>query len=83
MAEVIDVEKKKPKIIVTEVKPAPAPDLSFLNEQQFQREAVIVLEDRLLQLGIVIPRDRIKRLAPALTEIGKLYYSLASDKLLF
>lgn len=83
MSEVIKVPKKKPAVKVTEVKTPPAPDLSFLNDQQFQREAVIALEDRLLQLGIVIPRDRIKRLAPALTEIGKLYYSLASTKTLF
>jgi len=83
MAKVINVDKKKPKITVTEVKPEPAPDLSFLYEQQFQRESVMLLEDRLLQLGIIIPRDKIKRLAPAFTNIGKLYYSLASVKSLF
>ena len=29
--------------------------------------------------GIVIPRDRIKLLAPAFTKIGKAYYSLAAS----
>lgn len=83
MSEIIKVQKKKPTVTVTEVKPPPAPDLSFLSNQHFQRDAVITLEDRLLKLGIIIPRDKIKRLAPALTDIGKLYYSLASTKALF
>lgn len=83
MSEIIKVPKKKPTVRVVEAEPVIAPDLSFLSDQQFQREAVIMLEDRLLYLGIVIPRERIKRLAPALTNIGKLYYKLASEKPLF
>lgn len=79
MSEVIKVPKKTPSVKVTEVKQQPAPDLSFISDQQFQRNAVITLEERLLQLGIVIPRDRIKLLAPAFTKIGKAYYSLAAS----
>lgn len=83
MSEVIKVPKKTPSVKVTEVKQQPAPDLSFLSDQQFQRDAVITLEERLLRLGIIIPRDKIKLLAPALTKIGKTYYSLATSDSVF
>lgn len=83
MAEIIRPPKKTPKVIVHEETLPVAPDLSLLQQQRFQREAVTVLEDRLLKLGLIIPRDRIKLLSPALTEIGKFYYSLVSSKALF
>lgn len=83
MGEVINVKKRAPSIIVREAEAVIAPNLTFLDKERFQQQAVIALEDELLSLGIVIPRNRIKELSSAFTKIGKSYYSLAAAKPLF
>lgn len=83
MGEIINVKKNKPSIIVREAETVITPDLTFLDKERFQQQAVIALEDGLLSLGIVIPRNRIKELSSTFIRIGKAYYSLAAAKPLF
>lgn len=83
MGEVINVKKNKPSVIVRDVESVIAPDLTFIDKERFQQQAVIALEDGLLSLGIVIPRNSIKELSSAFIKIGKAYYSLVVAKSLF
>lgn len=84
MDNLIDTrQKKKKNIIIKEVKPEPAPDISFAYRYQFKAEALTILDDKLSELGIVIPRNRMEQLENALVDIGKLYYSYVTTKTLF
>lgn len=85
MAELIRVnpKTKKKEIEVSVVQPKKAPNLSKAMSTQFKQESIEILEDRFLYLGIIIPKGKLKRLAPALVEIGKKYYEAASITPLF
>jgi len=85
MAEIIrpTQRRRSASIVVKEVKPIIPPNLPRMSVPQFREEAVRILEDRLLFLGIIIPKSKIKRLAPALIDIGKKYYELAEQKVEF
>lgn len=85
MAEIIRTKPKNKKTSVTvkEVQPKPVPSLSKMVVPQFRAEAVRILEERLLFLGIIIPKTKLKRLAPALVDIGKKYYELANPNIEF
>lgn len=77
MAEEIKVgtKSKLPKIVdVTRQKRVP--ELSLFMVTQFKQQSIIVLEDRLLELGIIVPHETIEELLPALIEVGKIYYDL-------
>lgn len=76
MAELIRVnpKTKKKELKVELIQPKKAPSLPKITSFQFKQESIDVLEDRLLYLGIIIPKNKLKRLAPALEEIGKKYY---------
>jgi len=85
MAEIIRTKprSKKSSVTVKEVQPKSVPNLSRMVMPQFRAEAIQVLEERLLFLGIVIPKTKLKRLAPALVDIGKKYYELANPVIEF
>jgi hypothetical protein len=85
MAEIIrpTIRRKKSSVVVKEIKPNPAPNLPRMSAPQFKAEAIQILEERLLYLGVVIPKSKIKRLAPALVQIGKKYYELAEPHIEF
>ena len=85
MAEIIRVNQKskKKEIEVKVVQPKKAPNLPKTVSTQFKQEAIEKLEDRLLYLGIVIPKGKLKMLAPALVKIGKKYYEAVDTTPLF
>lgn len=83
MSELIRIPKKQKEVTITEVKPQPAPDIPRIYHYEFETGALEILEEKLADLGIVIPKEQLKKVTPALHDIGKKYYSYAAMKNLF
>ena len=82
---VIDAKTKgkSTKITVREIKAQPelAPDISLFHHDEFCQKSLDLIENKLIETGIVIPRKRLAELSSILPDIGKLYYAYVTLKL--
>ena len=77
MDNVIDAKQKGQQVKVTEL----VPDIDPFHSDEFCSKAIDLIENKLVDIGVVIPRGRLKQLSDVLPDIGKLYYAYVTMKL--
>ena len=83
MDNVIDAKNKGMKLTIKHVRAQPelAPDIDLFHRDEFFERSLTLIEDKLIDSGIVIPRERLKNITSVLPDIGKLYYAYVTLKL--
>lgn len=83
MDNVIDAKQKGQQVKVTHIRPQPelVPDIDPFHSDEFCSKAIDLIENKLVDIGVVIPRGRLKQLSDVLPDIGKLYYAYVTMKL--